>query len=50
MITDNDVRQSFRKMLDMPDVLTGFLRSSARGNKNYQIDGRIQTQVLRSYN
>ena len=47
MITDEELRQVYMKIVDLPDVIDGLLRQSSKVNKNYRIDGRIQTQILR---
>ncbi len=47
MISNKEVRQSFKKLLDLPDVLTGLNRLNNRKNKNYRLSGKFSLQIHR---
>ena len=47
MISDNEVRQRFQKLLSLPDVLTGLNRLNTNANYKSHMDSRINLQVHR---
>jgi len=47
LITDKQVRHSFRKITDFPDVVEGFKRHHSKSHRDHHIDGRVNIQVFR---
>ena len=47
MISNHDVKVSFQKMLDLPDVITALTRLNSRPNRNYRLDTRVNLQIQR---
>ena len=47
MITNKELRDAFKSIVDAPDLLTGISRLSSRSNNRYWMDSRINKQIHR---
>jgi hypothetical protein len=47
LISDEEVRQTFQKSLDIPDVVTGMVRLKGQAAAGFQLDRKISLQIAK---